>query len=241
MHKKLFVLIGPPACGGSALLAEMGRRMNGSSLVFGTGNRFREIEKDPNHRHHSDVVGFMPHGFLVPDAATINVFTELWEGKKKALGEVAHVWLDKVIRTAYQANVVIPYIRENWSPDEVCVVHIETPREVCEERIFKDRVSEGRGDDNYDSVDTRFYEWDLNRDALLEALGKLARVIKFQAFEMRDKDAPLILDSLGIKENISEHGGNHVGIIPKDQELRHFQKLQRDPFPASSAPVVPAS
>lgn len=197
MIRELKILVGPPGCGGGALIKEMKKRKGKDAVVFSTGSRFRKIAKDEGHKHHQEVKEFMPLGFYLSDETTIDVFHETWYGRN--LSGYNELWLDKVIRTGVQADALIPLIINQWIPDNISIISIETPLEICKERILVDRKrEESRCDDNEESIENRFAEWESNHDNLFEALNHHAQIFRFKALEMRRRDAPMILDQLGI-------------------------------------------
>lgn len=145
-------LAGKSSCG-KGVIAKLLAKLHPQSHVFGMGEEFRAIEKDPDAPFSDDVRKFvtthMPCGELAPIKVFKPVFDAAWKRQRDALAASQLAIFDGVARMESQWFHVRDRLTKLWQqPHRVIAVWVERPDEVCM-RFWADGrgVSSGRSDD----------------------------------------------------------------------------------------------
>jgi len=122
-------------------------------LFFGMGDILREIVVAD--QRFADEIAAISRGTLLPDEIIIEILKE----RLALVPDGQGVIFDGVPRRVGQAEFILKYLRDRGRT-KMATIFVDTPRELCMERLLSRAQSEGRSDDTPGAIQTRFRYYD---------------------------------------------------------------------------------
>jgi adenylate kinase len=187
------ILFGPPGSGKGTQAAYITKRYGLQHVS--TGEMLRD-EAEKGSELGNEVAPIMAEGRLVPDDLIVRVI----EARLREADAAAGVLLDGFPRTVPQARALDEMLRRSGRKVDL-VLFLDVPEDKLIERLLGRALTEGREDDNLETIQNRIEIYHRDTEPVLDHY----RDQPTTAIEVVDGDAPILDVARRVRDAVDRH------------------------------------